>query len=77
MRDCEHCVHHTERGCTVWECDFSRKIGETTMTLNTIFTDAEYIAQGFRPDEVEDIRRSDILFNKYKLEGWTPDEEAE
>ena len=45
--------------------------------LNKIFTDAEYIAQGFRPDEVADIRRSDILYNKHVLEGWTPEEEAE
>jgi len=47
------------------------------MTLNKIMTDAEYIADGFRPDEVADARRSDILFNKFKFEGWTPEEETE
>ncbi len=45
--------------------------------LNKIYTDAEYIAQGFRPEEVPEIRRCDILYNKMKLEGWTDEEEAE
>ena len=47
------------------------------MILNKICSDAEYLAQGFLPEELKDIRRSDVLFNKYKLEGWTPTEEAE
>ena len=21
-RDCETCIHHTENGCTVWECSY-------------------------------------------------------
>ena len=46
------------------------------MTKNTIFTDAEYMAQGFRDDEVADVRRSDILFNKWVDNGgWLPDDE--
>ena len=24
-RDCEHCTHHTEQGCTKWECEFERR----------------------------------------------------
>ena len=24
IRDCENCVHHTEQGCTKWECEFER-----------------------------------------------------
>lgn len=50
--------------------------GETEMmATNTIYSDDEYIAQGFRPDEVEDVRRSDILFNK--RQDWTPEEQEE
>lgn len=50
--------------------------GETEMmAVNTIYSDEEYIKQGFRPDEVEDVRRSDILFNK--RQEWTPEEQEE
>ena len=45
------------------------------MTMNKIYTDAEYLAQGFKPDELDDIRRSDILFNKRDM--WTKGEEHE
>ena len=45
------------------------------MAMNTIYSDAEYIAQGFRPDEVADIRRSDVLFNK--RQEWTEEEREE
>ena len=45
--------------------------------LNKICTDAEYLAQGFLPEELDDIRRSDILFNKHKLDEWTPEEAEE
>ena len=24
-RDCPNCTHHTEQGCTKWECEFERK----------------------------------------------------
>lgn len=34
------------------------------MTKNTIFTDNEYIAQGFTVQEVPKVRRHDELFNK-------------
>ena len=23
-RDCDNCVHHTEQGCTKWDCEFER-----------------------------------------------------
>ena len=50
--------------------------GETEMmATNTIYSDEEYISQGFRPDEVEDVRRSDILFNK--RQEWTAEEQEE
>ena len=45
------------------------------MAMNTIYSDAEYIAQGFRPDEVQDVRRSDVLFNK--RQEWTEEEREE
>lgn len=46
------------------------------MTKNTIFTDAEYMAQGFRADEVADVRRSDLLFNRWVDNGgWLPEDE--
>ena len=45
------------------------------MAMNTIYSDAEYIAQGFRPDEVADVRRSDMLFNK--RQEWTEEEREE
>ena len=77
MRDCMNCINHTENGCTVWNCNFVRKAGTKTVTLNKICTDEEYLAQGFTPEELEDARRSDILQNKYHLVGWTADEEAE
>lgn len=34
------------------------------MTKNTIFTDKEYMAQGFTAQEVPMIKRHDELFNK-------------
>lgn len=37
------------------------------MKLNTIYTDAEYIAQGFTAEEVPLIRKHDELFNEYTL----------
>ena len=24
-RDCSHCTHHTEQGCTKWECEYERR----------------------------------------------------
>ena len=78
MRDCEHCMHHSDKGCTVWDCSYVKRAGGTTaMILNKICSDAEYLAQGFLPEELKDIRRSDILYNKHMLEGWTPAEETE
>ena len=38
------------------------------MTLNKIYTDEEYMAQGFEGWEVPLIRKHDELFNKYELE---------
>ena len=35
--------------------------------LNTIYTDKEYMAQGFTAQEVPMIREHDILFNEYQL----------
>lgn len=46
------------------------------MTKNTIFTDAEYMAQGFSVDEIADVRRSDILFNQWVDDGgWLSEED--
>ena len=25
IRDCENCTHHTEQGCTKWDCEFERR----------------------------------------------------
>ena len=48
------------------------------MLYNTIYTDKEYMAQGFTAEEVPMIRRHDILFNQYKRNGFlTAEEEAE
>lgn len=44
------------------------------MIMNTIFTDEEYMAQGFTAEEVPMVRRSDVLFNC--RDEWT-EEEAE
>ena len=38
------------------------------MTLNKIYTDEEYMAQGFKAWEVPLIRKHDELFNAYQLE---------
>ena len=38
------------------------------MTLNKIYTDEEYMAQGFEAWQVPLIRRHDELFNKYQQE---------
>ena len=35
--------------------------------LNTIYTNEEYMAQGFTAQEVSMIREHDILFNEYQL----------
>lgn len=45
------------------------------MILNTIFTDEEYMAQGFTAEEVPMARRSDELFNCRDV--WTEEEEEE
>ena len=28
-RDCDNCAHHSEGGCSVWECSFERKKDDT------------------------------------------------
>ena len=28
-RDCDNCIHHTENGCSSWNCAFEPKEGET------------------------------------------------
>ena len=38
--------------------------GEIDMTQNIIYTDSEYMAQGFTAQEVPKVRRHDELFNK-------------
>lgn len=43
--------------------------------LNTIYTDEEYMAQGFTKEECAKVRRSDELYNKYKLEEELSEEE--
>ena len=25
LRDCENCVHHSDNGCEVWECEFEKR----------------------------------------------------
>lgn len=25
LRDCENCIHHSDNGCGVWECEFKRR----------------------------------------------------
>ena len=48
------------------------------MLYNTIYTDKEYMAQGFTVEEVPMIRRHDILMNQYKRLGFlTKEEDAE
>ena len=48
------------------------------MLYNTIYTDEEYMAQGFTAEEVPMIRRHDILMNQYKRLGFlTKEEDAE
>ena len=44
------------------------------MILNEICTDAEYMEQGFTIEEVPLIREHDLLFNKWRLEGLTEEE---
>ncbi len=45
------------------------------MKMNKIYTDAEYMEQGFTAEEVSKVRRTDILFNK--RDEWTEEERAE
>ena len=45
------------------------------MLYNTIYTDEEYMAQGFTAEEVPMIRRHDILMNQYKRLGFLTEEE--
>lgn len=45
------------------------------MLYNTIYTDKEYMAQGFTAEEVPMIRRHDILMNQYKRLGFLTEEE--
>lgn len=37
---------------------------------NRIGTDEEYLAEGFRKDEIPLVRRHDILFNQYQRYGY-------
>jgi len=47
------------------------------MTLNTIKTNEEYLAEGFTVAELPLIRRHDELFNKYALGTITDTENEE
>ena len=47
------------------------------MILNRICTTEEYMKQGFTEKEVPMIKRSDELFNRKQLIGWTKEEEEE
>ena len=47
------------------------------MTLNRICTTEEYMKRGFTKEEVPMIKRSDELFNRKQLIGWTKEEEEE
>lgn len=47
------------------------------MILNRICTTGEYMKQGFTEKEVPMIKRSDELFNRKQLIGWTKEEEEE
>ena len=47
------------------------------MLYNKIYTDKEYMAQGFTKKEVPMIRRHDILFNQYKRDGFLTEREEE
>ena len=44
------------------------------MRYNTIYTDEEYMAQGFTAQEVSMVRRHDIIFNK-DVDGEATEEE--
>ena len=44
---------------------------------NTIFTEEEYLAQGFTREEYPMINRHDELFNKYKDNEITEEEKEE
>lgn len=45
------------------------------ITLNKIYTNEEYMKQGFSVEEVPLIREHDLLFNKWQLEGLTEAED--
>lgn len=45
------------------------------MTKNTIYTDEEYMAQGFTTEEVDKVRKTDIMFNNW--ENLTEEEKEE
>ena len=47
------------------------------MILNRICTTEEYMKQGFTEKEVPMIKRSDELFNRKQLIGWTKEEKEE
>ena len=54
-----------------------RKERKKKMTYNKIYTDAEYMAQGFTKEEVPMIRRHDELFNMWKDGNITEEEKTE
>jgi len=45
--------------------------------LNTIYSIDEYVAQGFTREEAPKAKRSDELFNKWKINGELSDTEKE
>ena len=47
------------------------------IVLNKIYTDKEYMEQGFTKEECPLIRKHDLLFNRYVLEGLTEKERDE
>ena len=66
------------RGCIIRLSNRERckaMVEFTYPKLNTIYTDEEYMAQGFTKEECAKVRRSDELYNKYKLEDELSDEE--
>ena len=44
-RDCDNCAHHSEGGCSVWECSFEQKEDDTISRLEATKTALEFIVE--------------------------------
>ena len=63
-RNCEICKHHSESGCSKWECQF-----EPTDSKHEVIEELEKVREEIENDQEQMANEKD--FGKYYGMGWT------